>query len=74
MTLCSMCSKWRDEPDLRVAELDRTWVLLNRDQFFPGYCFVVAKVHVTELFHLDSVERSAIMEEVNAVAAVVLTY
>ena len=71
MHLCSMCAKWRDEPDLRVAELDRTWVLLNRDQFFPGYCFVVAKVHVTELFHLDSVERSAIMEEVNAVAAAV---
>jgi len=68
---CSMCTKWHDEPYLRVAELDRTCVLLNRDQFFPGYCFVVANEHVTELFHLDPAERAAIMEEVNAVAAAV---
>ena len=66
-----MCMKWRDEPDLRVAELDRTCVLLNRDQFFPGYCFVVANEHVTELFHLDPAARAAVMEEVNAVAAAV---
>ena len=66
-----MCMKWRDEPDLRVAELDRTCVLLNRDQFFPGYCFVVANEHVTELFHLDPASRAAVMEEVNAVAAAV---
>ena len=66
-----MCTKWHDEPYLRVAELDRTSVLLNRDQFFPGYCFVVAKDHVTELFHLDPAGRAAVMEEVNAVAAAV---
>ena len=66
-----MCTKWHDEPYLRVAELDRTYVLLNRDQFFPGYCFVVAKDHVTELFHLHPAERATVMEEVNAVAAAV---
>ena len=71
MNHCLMCNKWRDEPELRVAELERTWVLLNRDQFFPGYCFVVAKEHVTELFHLDPVTRGTVMEEVNAVAAAV---
>jgi diadenosine tetraphosphate (Ap4A) HIT family hydrolase len=68
---CPMCTKWLDEPDLRVVELDRTCVLLNRDQFFTGYCFVVAKDHVTELFHLDPAERAAVMEEVTAVAAAV---
>jgi len=71
MKLCSMCTKWQDEPELRVVELDRTFVLLNRDQFFPGYCFVVAREHVTELFHLDPAERAAVMEEVNAVAVAV---
>ncbi len=69
MNTCPLCNKWRDEPELRVAELERSFVLLNRDQFFSGYCFVVAKEHVTELFHLDPVERATIMEEVTAVAA-----
>ena len=69
MTNCPMCHKWQDEPDLRIAELEHCYVLLNRDQFFPGYCFVFTKAHVTELFHLDQPTRSAIIEEVNAVAA-----
>ena len=64
-----MCPKWEDEPELRVAELDRCYVLLNRDQFFPGYTFVFTKKHVTELFHLDRETRTAVMEEVAAVAA-----
>lgn len=64
-----MCSKWQDEPLLRIAELKQCYVLLNRDQFFPGYCFVFTKAHVTELFHLDSLIRGEIIEEVNTVAA-----
>jgi diadenosine tetraphosphate (Ap4A) HIT family hydrolase len=63
-----MCTKWLDEPELRIAELAHTYVLLNRDQFFPGYCFVVSKDHVTELFHLDRETRMAVVEEVAAVA------
>lgn len=66
---CPMCSKWNDDADLRVAELEHCYVLLNRDQFFPGYCFVFAREHVTELFHLDPATRGAIVEEVNRVAA-----
>lgn len=68
MNNCQMCSKWHDEPDLRIAELEHCYVTLNRDQFFPGYCFVFAKSHVTELFHLDRPVRSGIIEEVNRVA------
>ncbi len=69
MTDCPMCRKWDDDADLRIAELEQCYVLLNRDQFFPGYTFVFAKEHVTELFHLDQATRAAVMEEVTAVAA-----
>lgn len=68
MTTCPICTKWEDEPELRIAELEQTCVSLNRDQFFPGYCFVYTKHHVTELFHLDENTRNAVMAEVNAVA------
>ncbi len=69
MTDCPMCAKWHNEPALQIAELDHCYVMLNRDQFFRGYCFVFAKNHVTELFHLDLETRSGIVEEMNAVAA-----
>ncbi len=65
---CPMCTRWDDEPELRVAELDHCYVQLNRDQLFPGYSFVFAKAHVTELFHLDPPVRHGIIEEVNRVA------
>jgi diadenosine tetraphosphate (Ap4A) HIT family hydrolase len=68
MTNCPICRKWDDEPEQRIIELDRTLVSLNRDQFFPGYCFVYTKEHVTELFHLDVEVRNAVMAEVCAVA------
>jgi diadenosine tetraphosphate (Ap4A) HIT family hydrolase len=64
-----MCTKWDAEPELRIAELDKCFVVLNRDQFFPGYTFVFSKEHATELFHLDRETRSALMEEVTATAA-----
>lgn len=69
MTDCLMCRKWESEPDLRIAEFRHCYVMLNRDQYFNGYCFVFAKQHVTELFHLDVQTRSSIMDEVSSVAA-----
>jgi diadenosine tetraphosphate (Ap4A) HIT family hydrolase len=68
METCPICSKWQDEPAQRIIELEQTLVSLNRDQFFPGYCFVYTKEHVTELFHLDEAVRNAVMAEVCAVA------
>ena len=65
---CPICTKWQDDPDQRIIELDRTLVSLNRDQFFPGYCFVYTKEHVTELFHLEEAVRNQVMAEVTAVA------
>jgi diadenosine tetraphosphate (Ap4A) HIT family hydrolase len=69
MNSCLMCTKWDEDADLRIAELKHCRILLNRDQFFPGYTFVVAGEHVTELFQLDRATRAAIIEEVNATAA-----
>jgi len=66
---CPMCTRWQDEPQLRIAELKHSLVMLNRDQFFPGYTLVFTRTHVTELFHLDKEMRQELMEEVNAVAA-----
>lgn len=70
MSDCPMCRKWVDDADLQVVELEHCYVLLNRDQFFPGYSFVFTKEHVTELFHLDLTTRQAVVEEVNRVAEV----
>jgi diadenosine tetraphosphate (Ap4A) HIT family hydrolase len=64
-----MCAKWEIEPEFRITELKQCYVLLNRDQFFPGYTFVFSKEHVTELFHLDQEARAMVIEEVASVAA-----
>jgi diadenosine tetraphosphate (Ap4A) HIT family hydrolase len=63
-----MCSRWDDHSDLRIAELEHSYVVLNRDQYFPGYTLLFTKRHVTELFHLDQTVRAGLMEEVSIVA------
>ncbi|WP_275938128.1 HIT family protein [Oryzomonas sagensis] len=70
MTLspCPMCSRWESDADLRIAELEHSYVILNRDQFFPGYTLLFSKTHVTELFHLDRRVRGELMEEISRVA------
>lgn len=69
MTTCPMCRRWDDDADLRITEREHSFVVLNRDQFFPGYTLLFTKQHVTELFHLDRTVRSGLMEEVSCVAA-----
>jgi diadenosine tetraphosphate (Ap4A) HIT family hydrolase len=68
-----MCRRWDDDAELRVTELEHSFVLLNRDQFFPGYTLLFTKQHVTELFHLDRAARSGLMEEVSRVAEALFT-
>lgn len=63
-----MCEKWEAEPDLRVAEFRHSLLVLNRDQFFPGYLFLFTREHVTELFHLSPKLRGELMEEVSKAA------
>jgi len=73
MTDCPMCRRWDDDSDLRVVELEHSFVVLNRDQYFPGYTLLFTKQHVTELFHLDRAVRSGLMEEVSGVAEALFT-
>ncbi len=65
---CPMCFRWEGDADLRIAELEHSYLILNRDQFFPGYTLLFTKNHVTELFHLDRDVRYGLMEEVSRVA------
>jgi len=67
---CLMCRRWNAEAELRIAEFTLSYLMLNRDQYFPGYCFLISKEHVTELFHLAPPVRQELIEEVNRVAAV----
>jgi len=67
---CLMCRRWSAETDLQIAEFRYSYLMLNRDQYFPGYCFLISKEHVTELFHLTPEVRRDLIEEVNRAAKV----
>ncbi len=73
MTDCPMCHRWESDTELRIIELCHSFVVLNRDQFFPGYTLLFTKQHVTELFHLDHEVRNGLMEEVSRVAQALQT-
>ena len=64
-----MCTRWQDDADLQILETQHCRVVLNRDQYFPGYTLLFTREHVTELFHLDKPVRQAVMEDVTRVAA-----
>jgi len=68
LSTCPMCRRWDSDAELRIAELEHSYVILNRDQFFPGYTLLFSKNHVTELFHLDRRVRAELMEEVSRTA------
>ena len=68
MNDCPMCSRWDADSDMRIMELPHSYVILNRDQYFPGYTLLFTKKHATELFQLDRNVRTALMEEVSSVA------
>ena len=70
-TDCPMCRLWEEESELRIVELRHSYVILNRDQFFPGYTLLFTKRHVTELFHLERAVRNELMDEVSTVAAAI---
>ena len=73
MSDCPMCRRWDADSDLRIIELPHSYVILNRDQYFPGYTLLFTKSHVTELFHLDRDVRTALMEEISLVAGALYT-
>ena len=67
---CEMCHRWEDQPDLRIHRFAFCDLLLHSDQRYPGYCLLIAREHVTELFHLSSLHRTTVMQEVALVAEV----
>ena len=73
MNDCPMCCRWETDTDVRIIELPHSYVILNRDQYFPGYTLLFSKQHVTELFHFDPTVRASLMEEVSAVAEALFT-
>lgn len=67
---CQMCCRWENNIELQIVEFEYSYLTLNRDQFFPGYCLLFAKQHVVELFDLDLKTRQGMMEEVTKTSAV----
>jgi diadenosine tetraphosphate (Ap4A) HIT family hydrolase len=68
-----MCHRWDVDHDLQIVELPHSYIILNRDQFFPGYTLLFTKEHAIELFQLEPNVRGAVMEEVSAVAQALFT-
>lgn len=75
MTLeaCPFCSRWESEPELRIHEFEYSYLMLNRDQFFTGYCFLFAKGHLIDFARLDKAVRYGMIDEMTRVANVLQT-
>jgi diadenosine tetraphosphate (Ap4A) HIT family hydrolase len=66
---CKACVGAWPRPDHFIADCGVTRAYLHDDQFFPGWTVLVLKRHAAELFHLSRDERSGLIEDVSAVAA-----
>lgn len=66
---CQFCMPFEEWPqELIVGNLPASIVLLSQDQFFRGWCLVVAKVHVVDLFELSDADRRALEADVASVS------
>ena len=71
---CPMCADAHLPANLHgelIAELPGSYVRLCYNQTQPGYCAVVAKRHVPELFDLSTDELALFWTDVAAIAQVV---
>lgn len=69
MSSCPLCSPFSDWPASHVVgSLPASTVLLSQDQYFRGWCLVVAKHHVVDLFELSATDRQQLEEDVALVA------
>jgi diadenosine tetraphosphate (Ap4A) HIT family hydrolase len=51
-----------------VALWPTSVVILGTDQYYRGYCIVIARRHATELYHLSDAESTAYFQEMRQVA------
>ena len=58
-----------------IAELNSSYVILGDQQFYRGYCVLLAKIHATELYLMPADSARALFDEMRvcaeAIAAVV---
>lgn len=69
---CKACIGAWPRRDHFIADCGLTRAYLHDDQFFPGWTVLVLKQHATELFHLSRADRSRLIEEMSAVAGVLV--
>ncbi|MBI2527683.1 MAG: HIT family protein [Candidatus Rokubacteria bacterium] len=65
---CPMCEQVAGEGDHFIADLAVSRAYLNRDQYFPGWVFVILRRHAEELYDLTAGERAALIEDVTDMA------
>lgn len=65
---CVACAGRWPRADHHIADLGSAVAYLNEDQFFPGWAILVLKRHATELFDLDSAQRSQLIDAVSELA------
>jgi diadenosine tetraphosphate (Ap4A) HIT family hydrolase len=51
-----------------IAELPQSFVVLGDQQFYRGYCILLAKRHATELFLMPAADARALFDEMRLVA------
>lgn len=56
------------EVSRRVALLPSAVAVLGHDQYYRGYCLVIARRHATELYHLPDAESTAYFQDMLRVA------
>ena len=57
----------------KIHELPTAIAVLSNDQYYPGYTFVIAKTHATELYHLPEDESTRYCQDMLRVAKAIAT-
>jgi diadenosine tetraphosphate (Ap4A) HIT family hydrolase len=74
---CGICAvidriKARNFRDF-IAELNACYVILGDQQFYRGYCVLLAKIHATELYLMPADAARALFDEMRLVAEAIAT-
>jgi diadenosine tetraphosphate (Ap4A) HIT family hydrolase len=70
---CPLCAEITSQEPINeygytVADLGMSRLRLGANQFVPGYCVLICKKHVQEMYHLTLEERSRYVEDLVRVA------